>query len=107
MNDGLIDAGVSGAAKPLLIAFAGFTPLLVKTTTIRCKVQPEAWPWLDQAAREVNTVWNFANATSFESLNSYARKSLPLRINPRRRKQKKKAQKKNPMHTPSGSLFLT
>ena len=62
---------------------------MVKTTTIRCKVQPEAWPWLDQAAREVNTVWHFANATSFESLNAYARKSLPPSDKPKKEKAKK------------------
>ena len=90
MNDGLIDAEASGAAKPLLMAFA---PLLVKTTTIRCKVQPEAWPWLDQAAREVNTVWNFANATSFESLNAYARKSLPPSDKPKKEKPNKEGAK--------------
>lgn len=47
-------------------------PLVVKTTTIRCKVKPEAWAWLDQAAREVNQVWNFANETASKALNPYA-----------------------------------
>jgi hypothetical protein len=76
MNDGLVHACSKGVAKPPLLALS-FAPLLVKTLTIRCKVRPEAYAWLDQAAREVNQVWNFANATSYESLNSYARKSLP------------------------------
>ena len=85
MNDGLVSANVDGVSRaPLapLIAFA-FAPLLVKTTTIRCKIKPEAWPWLDQAAREVNQVWNFANETSFQSSNYYARRSLPVSDNPR------------------------
>ena len=76
MHDDLGLADFPGAALPPLLALA-CAPLVVKITTIRCKVMPEAWPWLDQAAREVNQVWNFANATSFESLNAYAVKSLP------------------------------
>src|SRR5271170_1707008 len=32
--------------------------------TLRLKVKSEAHPWLNAAAREVNQVWNFANATS-------------------------------------------
>jgi putative transposase len=76
MNDGFVHADLAGAALPPLLAFA-CAPLVVKTTTIRCKVMPEAYAWLDQAAREVNQVWNFANATSHEALNSYAYRSLP------------------------------
>jgi len=38
------------------------------TTTLHLKIRPEAWPWLDQAAREVNQVWNWANATSLEAI---------------------------------------
>ena len=85
MNDASVFANVDGVSSaPLapLIAFA-FAPLLVKTTTIRCKIKPEAWPWLDQAAREVNQVWNFANETSFQSSHYYARRSLPVSDNPK------------------------
>jgi len=32
--------------------------------TLRLKVKSEAHPWLNAAAREVNQVWKFANATS-------------------------------------------
>ena len=92
MNDGLVNAAFQGVAKPPLVAFS-CAPLVVKTTTIRCKVQPEAWPWLDQAAREVNLVWNFANATSFESLNSYARRSLPPTDKPKKPKVQKEGGK--------------
>ena len=79
MNDGHVPEVLNALpekAKSSLVAFA-FAPLFVKTLTIRCKVRPEAYPWLDQAAREVNQVWNFANATSYASINSYTRKTLP------------------------------
>jgi putative transposase len=39
--------------------------------SLRLKVKPEAWPWLDQAAREVNMVWNWANETSFRAASPY------------------------------------
>jgi hypothetical protein len=32
--------------------------------TLRLKVKPEAYAWLNAAAREVNAVWNFCNETS-------------------------------------------
>jgi putative transposase len=41
------------------------------TKTIHLKVKPEAWAWLDQAAREVNSVWNYANATAEKALRTY------------------------------------
>lgn len=41
--------------------------LVVSTLTVQCKVRSPAWAWLDQAAREVNQVWNFCNATSFKA----------------------------------------
>jgi putative transposase len=34
------------------------------TSTIRLKVKTESYPWLNAAAREVNTTWNWANETS-------------------------------------------
>ncbi len=40
--------------------------------TLRLKVRREAWPWLDQAAREVNLVWNWANETSDRAIRRYA-----------------------------------
>jgi putative transposase len=49
--------------------------------------KPESYAWLDQGAREVNHVWNFANATSYESLSSYTRKSLPP-VDPKKKKAK-------------------
>lgn len=58
VNDSLVPADLSckqRVATPPLIALA-IAPLTVKTTTIRCKVRPEAYAWLEQAAREVNTV---------------------------------------------------
>lgn len=37
------------------------------TRTLRLKVCAESYVWLDAAAREVNTVWNWANATSMDA----------------------------------------
>lgn len=37
------------------------------TLTLRLKVRPEAYPWLNAAAIEVNQVWNWANATSIDA----------------------------------------
>jgi transposase len=34
------------------------------TRSIRLKVRSESYRWLNAAAREVNTVWNWCNATS-------------------------------------------
>lgn len=43
----------------------------MQTVTLHLKVQPNAWAWLDQAAREVNTVWNWANETSRRAIQTY------------------------------------
>lgn len=40
--------------------------------TLRLKVKPEAYPWLEQAAREVNFVWNWANETSEKAVRRFA-----------------------------------
>lgn len=37
------------------------------TRTLRLKVQPNAYAWLNAAALEVNQVWNWANATSIDA----------------------------------------
>jgi hypothetical protein len=34
------------------------------TRSLRLRIKRDAYPWLDKAAREVNAVWNWANATS-------------------------------------------
>lgn len=39
--------------------------------TLRLKVKPEAYPWLEQAAREVNLVWNWANETSEKAIRRF------------------------------------
>lgn len=39
--------------------------------TVRLKVKPEAYPWLEQAAREVNSVWNWANETSEKAVRRF------------------------------------
>jgi IS605 OrfB family transposase len=40
--------------------------------TLRLKVKPEAYPWLNAAAMEVNQIWNFANATSDKAARPFA-----------------------------------
>ena len=37
------------------------------TRTLRLKVRSESYPWLNAAAREVNSVWNWCNATSIDA----------------------------------------
>lgn len=37
------------------------------TLTLRLKVRSESYSWLNAAAREVNTVWNWCNATSIDA----------------------------------------
>lgn len=37
------------------------------TRTLRLKVKPESYVWLNAAAIEVNTVWNWSNATSMDA----------------------------------------
>ena len=40
--------------------------------TLRLKVQAEGYAWLNEAAIEVNDVWNFANATSYKAALPFA-----------------------------------
>jgi len=40
--------------------------------TLRLKVKSEAYAWLNAAAIEVNTVWNFANETSYRAARPFA-----------------------------------
>lgn len=39
---------------------------MITTLTLRLKVQPDDHAWLNEAAREVNAVWNFCNERSAE-----------------------------------------
>jgi putative transposase len=41
--------------------------------TLRLKVRSESYPWLNAAAREVNTVWNWCNATSIDAADRHRR----------------------------------
>jgi putative transposase len=43
------------------------------TLTLRLKVRSESYPWLNAAAREVNTVWNWCNATSIDAADRHRR----------------------------------
>lgn len=43
------------------------TPQNIATRTIRLKVKSEAYPWLNSAASEVNTVFNFCNDVSIKA----------------------------------------
>ena len=40
--------------------------------TLRLKVKPEGYAWLNKAAIEVNDVWNYANATSYKAARPFA-----------------------------------
>jgi putative transposase len=40
--------------------------------TLRLKVKTEGYAWLNEAAIEVNDVWNFANATSYKASRPFA-----------------------------------
>ena len=42
------------------------------TKTLRIKVKPNSWAWLDRAAVEVSQVWNWANATSARAARPFA-----------------------------------
>ena len=44
----------------------------VPIRTLRFKVRPESFPWLNAAAIEANQVWNYCNATSFKAARPYA-----------------------------------
>lgn len=46
--------------------------------TIRLKVKKEAYSWLNQAAREVNVVWNWANQTSEKAVRRFSGKAIWL-----------------------------
>ena len=43
------------------------TPTTTRHRTLRLKVKPEAYPWLEAAAVEVNDVFNFCNETSLKA----------------------------------------
>jgi putative transposase len=40
--------------------------------TLRLKVKPESYPWLDAAAVEINQVWNYANEVSARAARPFA-----------------------------------
>ena len=40
--------------------------------TLRLKVKTEGYGWLNEAAIEVNDVWNFANATSYKAARPFS-----------------------------------
>lgn len=44
---------------------------MTSVKTLRLKVKPESHTWLNKAAREVNTVWNWANETSEKAVRRY------------------------------------
>ena len=82
MNDDRVNAtnGCVSADWPEDLSFVfGQADLVVSTVTISSKVHPQAKAFLEQAAREVNDVWNFCNETSHKAWNTYkvyTRKSL-------------------------------
>jgi putative transposase len=48
------------------------TETKICTRTLRLKVKPEAYAWLNAAAIEVNQVWNFSNAASERAARPFA-----------------------------------
>jgi IS605 OrfB family transposase len=50
------------------------TTIHFATRTLRLKVKPESYSWLNQAAIEVNQVWNWANETSAKAARPYVGK---------------------------------
>ena len=50
----------------------------VPIRTLRFKVRPEAYAWLNAASIEANQVWNYFNATSFKAARPFAGKSTRL-----------------------------
>ena len=75
MSDGLFPADrllCQGKLLPWHMPFVyGQTKLERSTLTRSCKVKKHAYSFLEQAAREVNQVWNFCNATSYKAWNNY------------------------------------
>ena len=69
MKDVLVPALFSlPASWPEAVPFVfGQADLVVSTVTLQSKVQKNAYAWLGQAAREVNQVWNHANAATFKA----------------------------------------
>ena len=50
----------------------------VPIRTLRFKVRPEAYAWLNAASIEANQVWNYFNATSYKAARPFAGKSTWL-----------------------------
>ena len=46
--------------------------------TLRLKVRGEAYPWLNSAATEVDTAWNWANEVGAKAAQPYAGKPRSL-----------------------------
>ena len=67
MKDDPVPAAVD--LKPLLAT--AHAPLALITKTIQVKIRSESWEWFNQAAKEVNTVWNWANETSRKAVQKY------------------------------------
>ena len=71
MSDGVVPAIAKfsrPAGWPADVSFVfAQAPLTVSTITLSSKVRHEAVAFLEQAAREVNQVWNFCNATSYRA----------------------------------------
>ena len=69
MNDGVVPAKTTPWPNwPGGVSFVfGQAPLTVSTLTLSSKVQPNAYNFLEHAAREVNQVWNFCNAATYKA----------------------------------------
>lgn len=74
MNDGHVPTNFSHVPSdwPEDLSFVfGQANLVISTVTLSSKVHPQAKAFLEQAAREVNQVWNFCNETSRKAWQTY------------------------------------
>ena len=55
--------------KPLLLL--ANASLVTITKTIHCRVRDECFSWLNKAAKEVNTVWNYSNDLHHKAYHNY------------------------------------
>lgn len=63
-----------GAEEITAVARATVASFLIMTRTLRLKVRPESYRWLDAAAIEVNQTWNWCNEISAKAARPYVGK---------------------------------
>jgi hypothetical protein len=63
-----------GAEDRSVAAQGGAQSFIVVTRTLRLKVRPDSYPWLEAAAIEVTQVWNWCNEISSKAARPYVGK---------------------------------